>query len=152
MVHRLFLYKKEIRNSIFAPVMKRLLICLVFCLVAMGCEEEQRVQPKTQEVKRTYKGKIEVLNSCGLDRAASKMKNYLRNNGFDVVRVANEQVQNFEETIIVLRNPEWEGARALAKTLKTENVMTVISQNSTVDVSVYIGKDLKQIIEPEQGE
>lgn len=131
--------------------MKRLIISLICCLAVMGCKEE-KVQPKVQEVKRTYKGDIEVLNSCGLPGAAAKMKVYLRENGFDVVSTRNDIVQNYEQTVLVLRNPEWEGAQALAKALKTENVMTVISQRALVDASVYIGKDLKQIVEPEQGE
>ncbi|MCQ2088738.1 MAG: LytR C-terminal domain-containing protein [Fibrobacter sp.] len=129
----------------------RLLICLIFCLVFLGCEEE-KVQPKVQEIKRTYKGDVELLNSCGMDGAASKMKVYLRENGFDVVSTKNDIVQNYEQTILVLRNPEWEGAQALAKALKTKNVITVMSKRALVDASVYIGKDLKQIVEPEQGE
>lgn len=129
----------------------RLLICLIFCLVFLGCEEE-KVQPKVQEIKRTYKGDVELLNSCGMDGAASKMKVYLRENGFDVVSTKNDIVQNYEQTSLVLRNPEWEGAQALAKALKTKNVITVMSKRALVDASVYIGKDLKQIVEPEQGE
>jgi len=129
----------------------RLLICLIFCLVFLGCEEE-KVQPKVQEIKRTYKGDVELLNSCGMDGAASKMKVYLRENGFDVVSTKNDIVQNYEQTILVLRNPKWEGAQALAKALKTKNVITVMSKRALVDASVYIGKDLKQIVEPEQGE
>ncbi len=129
----------------------RLLICLIFCIAVIGCEEE-KVQPKVQEIKRTYKGDIEVLNSCGMPGAAAKMKVYLRENGFDVVSTRNDIVQNYEQTVLVLRNPEWEGAQALAKVLKTNNVMTVISKRALVDASVYIGKDLNQIVEPEQGE
>lgn len=129
----------------------RLLICVIFCFLILGCEEE-KVQPKVQEIKRTYKGDIELLNSCGMPGAAAKMKVYLRENGFDVVSTRNDIVQNYEQTVLVLRNPEWEGAQALAKVLKTNNVMTVISKRALVDASVYIGKDLKQIVEPEQGE
>lgn len=130
----------------------RLLICLIFCLLFLGCEEE-KVQPKVQEIKRTYKGDVELLNSCGMDGAASKMRTYLRKNGFDVVSTKNDPVvQNYEQTVLVLRNPEWEGAQPLAKALKTKNVITVISKRALVDASVYIGKDLKQIVEPEQGE
>ena len=129
----------------------RLFLFGVLCLALMGCKEEKPVQ-KVEEV-RSYKGDVEVLNSCGISGAAAKMKVYLRNHGFDVVSTRNDIVQNYEETIIVLRNPEWEGAQALAKTLKTDNIMTVISSRAMVDVSVYIGKDLNRILAPnEQGE
>ena len=67
-----------------------------------------------------------------------------------MVSFGNDLLQNYDETILVLRNPEWEGAKALAQTLNTKNVMTVVSKRAAVDASIYIGKDFKQIIEPEQ--
>ncbi|MBR2899606.1 MAG: LytR C-terminal domain-containing protein [Fibrobacter sp.] len=125
---------------------------LLFVATAfLGCEEEQKKAP-VEKVVRHYKGDIEVLNSCGMQGAAAKMRAYLRENGFDVVSYRNDRLQNYDETILVLRNPEWEGAKALAKALKTENVMTVFSKRAVVDASVYIGKDFEQIIKPDQGE
>lgn len=128
----------------------RLFICFIFCLTLLGCKEEVEA-PKVQEV-RSYKGDVEVLNSCGMSGAAAKMRAFLRKNGFDVVSSRNDVLQNYEETIIVLRNPEWEGAQALARALKTDNIMYVKSNRAVVDAAVYIGKDFKQIIEPEQGD
>jgi len=122
---------------------------LIACLAILGCKEEAPA-PKVQEV-RSYKGDVEVLNSCGMQGAAASMRNYLRKNGFDVVSSRNDRLQNYDETIIVLRNPEWEGAQALARALKTNNVLVVASKRAVVDAAVYIGKDFKQIIEPEEG-
>ena len=121
---------------------------LLAMLALTACEEEKIVVKE----KRTYKGDIEVLNSCGEPGAAAKVRTFLRENGFDVVSFGNDLLQNYDETILVLRNPEWEGAKALAQTLNTKNVMTVVSKRAAVDASIYIGKDFKQIIEPEQGE
>ena len=115
-----------------------------------GCKEEKKAP--VEQITRTYKGDVEVLNSCAEPGAAAKMRTFLRKNGFDVVSFGNDRLQNYDETIVVLRNPEWEGAQALAKTLRTKNVLTVVSKRSYVDAAVYIGKDFKQIIEPEQGE
>jgi len=123
---------------------------LVAALLFAGCEEEKK--PLVVKVKRTYKGDVEVLNSCGMQGAAAKMRSYLRENGFDIVSSRNDRLQNYDETVLVLRNPEWEGAKALAKALKTDNVLVVHSSRAVVDAAVYIGKDFEQIIEPEQGE
>ena len=79
--------------------------------------------------------------------AVAKKKKSLKKSSY-----RNDRLQNYDETILVLRNPEWEGAKALAKALKTENVMTIMSKRAVVDASIYIGKDFLQIIEPEQGE
>ena len=128
----------------------RPLFFVVLLTALIGCKEEKTVE-EVQPV-RHYKGDIEVLNSCGMQGAAAKMRAYLRENGFDVVSYRNDRLQNYDETILVLRNPEWEGAKALARALKTENVMTIMSKRAVVDASIYIGKDFLQIIEPEQGE
>ena len=120
-------------------------------LLLTGCEEEQK-KPQVVKVKRSYKGDVEVLNSCGMQGAAAKMRSYLRDNGFDIVSSRNDRLQNYDETVLVLRNPEWEGAKALAQALKTDNVLIVHSDRAVVDAAVYIGKDFNQIIEPEQGE
>lgn len=130
-------------------MMKRLFLPLIFLSLALtGCEEEKVVVKE----KRTYKGDVEVLNSCGEPGAAAKMRAFLRENGFDVVSSRNDKLQNYEETVVVLRNPEWEGAGPLIETLGTKNVMTIISKRAMVDAAVYIGKDFHKIIEPEQGE
>ena len=126
-------------------------VALMSLLLLMGCEDEQKKAPVVK-VKRTYKGDVEVLNSCGMQGAAAKMRSYLRENGFDIVSSRNDRLQNYDETVLVLRNPEWEGAKALAKALKTDNVLVVHSSRAVVDAAVYIGKDFEQIIEPEQGE
>ena len=138
-VHDIF--KKEICPLVFA-------FFAITTIVFSGCEEQKVV---VQE-KRSYKGDVEVLNSCGEPGAAAKMRTYLRENGFDVVSFGNDRLRNYDETIIVLRNPEWEGAQALARTLKTDNMLTVINKRAVVDAAVYIGKDFHKIIEPEQGE
>ena len=140
------MYKKFAKSTHYSFIAGA--ACAAFLL--LGCEEEKKTP--VEHIVRSYKGDIEVLNSCGEPGAAAKMRTFLRKNGFDVVSFGNDKLQNYDETIVVLRNPEWEGAQALAKTLQTKNVLTVVSKRSYVDAAVYIGKDFKQIIEPEQGE
>ncbi len=137
------------RHNKSIPAFGFLVVAILLTILA-GCKEEKVVEEK--QPVRHYKGDIEVLNSCGMQGAAAKMRAYLRENGFDVVSYRNDRLQNYDETILVLRNPEWEGAKALAKALKTENVMTVFSKRAVVDASIYIGKDFEQIVKPDQGE
>ena len=137
------------RHNKSIPAFGFLVVAILLTILA-GCKEEKVVEEK--QPVRHYKGDIEVLNSCGMQGAAAKMRAYLRENGFDVVSYRNDRLQNYDETILVLRNPEWEGAKALAKALKTENVLTVFSKRAVVDASIYIGKDFEQIVKPDQGE
>ncbi len=139
-------FSKAVRHVFAAGVTLPVLSAFLFA----GCEEQKQA-PVVREVRR-IKGEVEVLNSCSMKGAAVKMRSYLRENGFDVVHIDNERLQNYDETIIVLRNPEWEGAQVLAATLKTKNVLVLLNKNATVDAVVHTGRDFQQIIEPDQGE
>lgn len=135
---------KKLRKAL--TILTLLPVATAFC----GCEEEKPA-PIVRKV-HNIKGEVEVLNSCSMKGAATQMRAFLRNNGFDVVHIGNDRLQNYDETIIVLRNPEWEGAQALAATLKTTNVLVLLDKNATVDAVVHTGRDFQQIIEPDQGE
>jgi hypothetical protein len=150
-------YLLQVMNVRSNPACQKLhqaLTVLTLLLVATafsGCKEEKQAPVTKREVRR-IKGEVEVLNSCSMKGAAVKMRTFLRDNGFDVVHIDNERLQNYDETIIVLRNPEWEGAQALAATLKTKNVLVLLNKNATVDAIVHTGRDFQQIVEPDQGE
>ena len=138
-------YSKAFRLNFAVGVSSAVFAAFLFA----GCEEEKPA-PVKREVRR-IKGEVEVLNSCSMKGAAVKMRSFLRENGFDVVHIDNERLQNYDETIIVLRNPAWEGAQVLAATLKTKNVLVLLNKNATVDAVVHTGRDFQQIIEPDQG-
>ena len=116
-------------------------VSLAFLLLGVSSCEKEEVQKVEQ--KRSYPGDVQVLNSCGIKGAASSMRNYLRSQGFDVV----DRLQNYEETILVIHTPGWEGEEALAKALKTKNVLHVQNKRAYVEASVYIGRDLEKIIQ-----
>ncbi len=141
---------KKFSNAVHQVFAAGVTLPVLAAFFLIGCEEEKQA-PVVREVRR-IKGEVEVLNSCSMKGAAVKMRAFLRDNGFDVVHIDNERLQNYDETIIVLRNPEWEGAQALATTLKTKNVLVLQNKNATVDAVVHTGRDFQQIIEPDQGE
>lgn len=111
----------------------------------VGCEEERQISFEPQSTP----GEIQVINSNGISGAAGKVCDYLRRNGFDVVETSNSSdgLENYEETIIALRNPHWAGARTLANALHTENVIPLENKREFVDATVYVGKDFEKIIQ-----
>lgn len=111
----------------------------------VGCQEEQQVSFEPQSTP----GEIQVVNSNGISGAAAKVSDYLRANGFDVVEMSNsyDGLENYEETIIALRNPHWAGAQALANILHTKNVIPLENKREFVDATVYVGKDFEKIIQ-----
>lgn len=120
------------------------LACLAVVFLLCGCEEQQEVKVK---IHTSYAGDVEILNSCGIDGAASGMRDYLRRNGFDVVSYGDYPVQNFDETVLAVHTPDWEGAKPLAEALNTKNVLYIKNKRAYVDATVYIGKDFQSIIQ-----
>ncbi|WP_158223313.1 LytR C-terminal domain-containing protein [Fibrobacter sp. UWS1] len=106
-----------------------------------SCKEEVQIVPEIRETP----GDIQVLNSSGIPGAAVKMRDYLRSQGFDVIEMSNDNLWNYEETIIAIRNPHWAGAEALAKALHTTNVIPLKNKQKLVDATVFVGKDFEKI-------
>jgi hypothetical protein len=109
-----------------------------------SCEEEQAlVLPKPENVS----GKIEVFNSCGILGAASEAKEILRDYGFDVLSAQTDpNWSNYEETIIAIRNPHWEGDGALKIVLDTKNFITLQDTISgIIDATIFLGHDYRKV-------
>jgi hypothetical protein len=116
-------------------------------LLFFACNEEPRKQGTNPKPEPLH-GKIEVFNSCGVQGAASEAKEILRNYGLDVLSAENDpQWSNYEETIIAIRNPHWQGSAALKTTLNTKNFLHLQdSLSGTIDATVFLGKDYKKAL------
>lgn len=123
--------------------LKRFLFSFFLLTFLWACKKEESPSVEVRPIP----GEIQVLNSCGISGAAAKIRDYLREKGFDVVEVGDDKLWNYEETVIALRNPRWAGAEALAKTLKTTNVIPLENKRKLVDATVFIGKDFHKLIE-----
>jgi hypothetical protein len=93
---------------------------------AAGCDKEIKTESFVPNT-----GQIQILNGCGKPGAAESFRNYLTDQGFDIVvaRTANEPV-----------------ARDLAKVLNTENLIHLFDPLAMVDATVFIGKDYEELI------
>jgi hypothetical protein len=122
----------------------KILLGLAFLLFA-ACEEEQESTGFKMEL---VSGKIEVFNSCGISGAANEAREILRNYGFDVLSAQTDpNWSNYEETIIAIRNPHWEGDNALKAVLDTKNFLTLQDTLSgIIDVTIFLGKDYMKVL------
>jgi hypothetical protein len=85
--------------------------------------------------------RVEVLNAGGLEGAARRATERLRDAGFDVVLTGNANSFGQDSSIVYdrLGNPDW--AEAVAKALGIPNVESRPDTNLYVDVSVVLGRD-----------
>lgn len=97
---------------------------------------------KTDGASRTII-QLDLLNGCGIPRAASHVTGYLRARGFDVVEIRNYKTFDVKESLVIDRSGNVELARKVAYALgvNEKNVIQQISPDYFVDVSVVIGRD-----------
>ena len=89
-----------------------------------------------------------MLNGCGKSGVAEKLTDYLRAEGFDVVRLGNYRSFEIEKSIIISRNEKIQNAEKVASVvgLKNENVIQQTNPEYLLDVTFILGKDYKQLI------
>ncbi|MCL2282284.1 MAG: LytR C-terminal domain-containing protein [Fibromonadales bacterium] len=122
------------------------------CLFLFACEEESSSQDEAR-VERVP-GQIVVYNSCGISGAAEQAREVLRAKGFDVLRENDPRGwQNYEETIVAIRNPHWGGQEQLKAVLDTENFIVLLDTLSgNIGAAVFLGKDYKKVLKIKRGQ
>ena len=105
-------------------------------------------QSEFSEDSTNSKIKVEVLNGCGSTGVAEKLTDYLRANGFDVVRLGNYRSFELENSIVISRNEKYQNAEkiALSVGLDKEYVIQQINPEYLLDVTFILGKDYKKLI------
>lgn len=90
---------------------------------------------------------VEVLNGCGESGLASKMTDYLRERGFDVVKNGNYDTFDVERTHVLNRIDDPRAARQIARALGlAENaVVPQPDPGLFVEASVVIGCDYESV-------
>jgi len=93
---------------------------------------------------------VEVLNGCGVPGLAGKVSEYLRTNQLDVVRSENADHYNYDKTLIILRNENFEGLKKVAEMFGMDEtsdprIKHLPDNQLDVDVTVIIGNDISQI-------
>ena len=99
-----------------------------------------------QLISGPISGEIQILNGCGIAKASDRVRNFLMEKGFDVIETGNAPFWNFPKTLIILRKPDWGGLEALKQTLHTDRVLLLRNPNALVDVSIYLGKDIEELL------
>jgi len=113
---------------------------LVSMVIVFSKTDPQEIYKKNANLR------VEVLNGCGVDRLALKVTNFLRKKGFNVVKIGDTKIQDFDETVVLERaRDNMDNAKYFAKQIGCKNVDKDIDQSLYIDITVIIGKDYKKI-------
>ena len=90
---------------------------------------------------------IEVLNGCGVSGIAAEFTEYLRKQGFDVVKTENYESFNVLETVIIDRRDKSNRIKEIAKSLGLDpsRILKEINEAYLIDATVILGKDYRRI-------
>jgi hypothetical protein len=125
-----------------ACIPKPLRFCALPLLILLaGCKEKEQAPAFVPNT-----GQIQILNGCGKPGAAEQFRNYLTDQGFDIIEFGNAGSWNYAHTIVVARTANEPVARDLAKVLNTDNLIHLFDPLAMVDATVFIGKDYEELI------
>jgi hypothetical protein len=90
---------------------------------------------------------VEVLDGAENMRAAQRITNVLRSQGYDVVEMKRNSGGIVERTFVFDRSGNLEAARKLAETLgiSQDKVFQQIDQKLYIDITVVVGKDFSHL-------
>ena len=97
--------------------------------------------------KRFRDVKVEVLNGIGIDGIAAIATDYLRDQGFDVVKTDNADHSDYTFSLIKDRAGNLRSARSIAEVLNidTLSVLQDINKSLILDVTVILGRDYQNL-------
>jgi len=88
--------------------------------------------------------KIEVLNGSGIAGLATEVAEVLRNEGYNVVNIANVSGIVYSETYIYDRKKNEKETNKVAKILGVKNIEQDLDEAGNVDVTIIVGRDMKK--------
>jgi hypothetical protein len=110
-------------------------------LVARGAGPEQEVVKPPPPAAPGERIRVEVLNGGGMQGAARRATERLRDAGFDVVLTGNANTFDQDSSVVYDRMGRTDWAEAVAEALGIHNVEVRPDTNLYVDVSVVLGRD-----------
>ena len=95
---------------------------------------------------------VEVLNGCGVPSLAAKTTDFLRSKHFDVVFSGNARNQQYQHTLIILRNEKVESFIKIANSFDIDytditQIQVIPDESLCLDVTVILGADYRKFAE-----
>lgn len=90
---------------------------------------------------------LDVQNGTNENGVASKITEYLRKNGIDVVEIGNYKSKDIERTLVIDRKGDKNKAVKVAKVLgvNEKSIIQQLNNSLYLDVTVVIGKDFNEL-------
>lgn len=140
-------YRRRSRHAtsrwIVAAVFAGVAILVVSVIVGRlgGGSGESAGAAGDDPVRPEERVRVEVLNGAGDPGAAERAAGWLRAKGFDVVYFGNAEDFDHQETVVVDRSGEREGADRVARTLGLDSATVDPRPDLFLEATVILGSD-----------
>jgi hypothetical protein len=91
-------------------------------------------------------GQIQVLNGCGIAGAAEVFRDFLIDEGFDIIEFGNAPAWNYPKTMVIARTGDDKVARSLAQVMGTSRLLHLKDADALVEATVIVGKDYEELV------
>ena len=116
------------------------------------------IPPKLMVARQSYVEhpnqsiEVEVLNGCGVASLAARTTDFLRSKRFDVVFEGNMENQQYQHTLIILRNEKVESLIKIADSFDIDltdstHIQITPDESLCLDVTVILGADYRKFAE-----
>jgi hypothetical protein len=105
-------------------------------------------KPEVSEEPVMQPVRVQVLNGCGAQGVAARLRDFLTRSGYDVRDVGNADRQDYRESRILDRSGNMDAARDLAKLLSIDRARIsklTGTPSPKLDLTLIIGYDYKQM-------
>ena len=110
------------------------------------------IPPQLMVARQTYVEhpnqsiEVEVLNGCGVANLAARTTEFLRSKHFDVVFEGNMENQQYQHTLIILRNEKVESLIKIANSFNIDytditHIQITPDESLCLDITVILGAD-----------
>tara|TARA_B100000959_G_C14880479_1_gene582318 strand:- start:602 stop:1135 length:534 start_codon:yes stop_codon:yes gene_type:complete len=108
---------------------------------------EKLLKKNSYEKKTGHKISLEIQNGCGQDNIAFMYKNFLREEGFDVMDTKNAPSFDYELSQIISHTDNMEIANYLSKLMGINDSLIAIKNddNLIIDLTLIIGEDFDKL-------
>lgn len=147
--------KKSLLNYILNGALILFLILVIYLAFSL-INNSIKSGKDTKEITDTTKSitnqpnlsvQLDVQNGTNENGVASKITEYLRKNGIDVVEMGNYKSKDIERTLVIDRVGDKNKAKKVAAVLglNEKNIIQQLNNSLYLDVTVVIGKDYKEL-------
>ncbi|HHW56898.1 MAG TPA: LCP family protein [Clostridia bacterium] len=100
------------------------------------------LESKKNDVTADKKIRVEVLNGCGIQGAATRTADLLRQQGYEVVKIGNIEGTIYNTTQIIDRTNDKKVVEELRKILKNAIIVQDLKGNNNADITIILGKNI----------